>query len=174
MVGIKHILDLSLQASNTNVIILSAPHRHDLSNVSCVNREVEIFNKKLRNRLKCLRKVELIEVPNERDFYTKHGQHLNSRGKEIMANKVALTIENVVKRKVDPISIKWCDAEEIVRSTKIKPHRKDQVSMTLQLILHTMQRTAQKKMKEKEMMKKRKKEQRRNVGLLLQLAKNKN
>jgi len=113
MVGMKHILDLALHVSNTNVIILSAPHRHDLIKDSCVNREVEVFNRKLRNRLKCLRKVELIEVPNERDLYTKHGQHLNSSGKEVMANKIALTIESVVKRRVDPISIKWYDAEEI-------------------------------------------------------------
>jgi len=114
MIGMKHILDLALHASNTNVIILCAPHRHDLIKDSCVNREVEVFNRKLQNRLKCLRKVELIEVPNERNLYTKHGQHLNSSGKEVMANKIPLTIESVVKRKVDPISIKWYDAEEIV------------------------------------------------------------
>ena len=57
--------------------------------------------------------MELIEVPNERDLYKKHGQHLNSRGKEVMANKIALPIDSVVKRKVDPIRIKWYDAEEI-------------------------------------------------------------
>jgi len=113
MVGMKHIVDLALHASITNVIILNAPYRHDLIKDSCVNREVEVFNWKLRNRLKCLRKVELIEVPNERDLYTKHGQHLNSRGKEVMVNKIALPIDSVVKRKVNPISIKWYDAEEI-------------------------------------------------------------
>jgi hypothetical protein len=115
MVGMKHILDLSLQAYNTIVIILSVPHKHDLIKDSCVNREVEVFNRNLRNRLRCLRKVGLIEVPNERDLYTKHGQLLNSRGKEIMTNKIALTLENLVKRKVEPISIKWYDAVEIDR-----------------------------------------------------------
>jgi len=47
MVGMKHIVDLALHPSNTNVIILSAPYRHDLIKDSCVNREVEVFNWKL-------------------------------------------------------------------------------------------------------------------------------
>jgi len=80
---------------HTNVIQLSVPHRHDLINKSCVNREVKIFNNNLRNRLKHFNNVEMIEVTSERELYTKHGQHINSRGKETMANKIALSIENV-------------------------------------------------------------------------------
>jgi len=37
--------------------------------------------------------MELIEVANEREFYTKHGQHLNSRGKVSMASRIVQTIE---------------------------------------------------------------------------------
>jgi len=89
MVGVKHILDLLINLSNTNVILLSVPHRHDLISDSCVNREVDVFISSLRNRLKHLGKVKLVDVINERQFYTRHGQHLNSRGKESMANKTA-------------------------------------------------------------------------------------
>jgi hypothetical protein len=53
-----------------------------------VNREVEAFNSSLQNRLKCFGKVKLVDVINEREFYTRHGQHLNSRGKESMASKL--------------------------------------------------------------------------------------
>jgi len=89
VVGIKHILDLLIQSSHANVILLSVPHRYDLINDSCVNREMKVFNMSLKNRLKCFGKVELIEVVSEREFYTKHGQHLNSRGKVSMASRIA-------------------------------------------------------------------------------------
>jgi len=48
-------------------------------------------------------------VVSERELYTKHGQHLNSRGKVSMASRTARTIENMIKKKVDPISMKWCN-----------------------------------------------------------------
>jgi hypothetical protein len=38
-------------------------------------------------------KVEKIDVVSERNFCTKHGQHLNTGGKEIMSQKIATTIE---------------------------------------------------------------------------------
>jgi len=80
------------------------PLRYDVSNESCVNNEVKVFNNKLRRRLGRFKNVQLIEVPSERELYTKHGQHLNWRGKEIMANEIALFIEKLLKRKVDPIT----------------------------------------------------------------------
>jgi hypothetical protein len=40
----KHILDLLINSTHTNVILLSFPHRHDLIKDSCVNREVKVFN----------------------------------------------------------------------------------------------------------------------------------
>ena len=54
----------------------------------------------------------MIEVPSERELYTKHGQHLNWRGKETMANEIALSIEKVLKRKVDPINTEWQENNE--------------------------------------------------------------
>lgn len=103
------------------MIQLSVPHRHDLINESCVNREVKIFNNNLRNRLKRFNNVEMIEVTSERELYTKHGQHLNSRGKETMANKIALSIENVLKRKVDPINMKWQEDDGVDSQKQIEP-----------------------------------------------------
>jgi len=40
--------DIVIGASLTHVITINAPHRHDLSNESCVNEEVKIFNNKLQ------------------------------------------------------------------------------------------------------------------------------
>ena len=71
--GLKHFLGFVINANHTNVILVSAEHRHDLISASCVNNEVEVFNRKLRKKLERLRKVEMIEVVNERIFYTRHG-----------------------------------------------------------------------------------------------------
>jgi hypothetical protein len=53
----------------------------------------------------------MIEVISKRAFYTKHGQHLNTGSKEIMSKKIVATIECVLNRKVEPISMKWCNEE---------------------------------------------------------------
>ena len=107
LTGIKHILDLSIHASHTNVIQLSVPHRYDLSNESCVNREVWKFNNRLRIGLNCFNNITMIEAPDERELYTRHGLHLNLKGKETMASKIAAAIENVLQRNTKPISMSW-------------------------------------------------------------------
>ena len=88
----RHILEFVINANHTNVILMSAPHRYDLIRDSCVNNEVEVFNRKLCERLERFEKVEMIEVVSERNFYTKHGQNLNSGGKESMSKKTTTTI----------------------------------------------------------------------------------
>ena len=100
VLGVEHIRDVVISASHTNVIQVNAPHRHDLMNESCVNNEVKAFNSKLRRKLEHFKNVQLIEVPSDRDLYTNHGQHLNWRGKETMAIKIALSTETVLRRKV--------------------------------------------------------------------------
>jgi len=47
VVAIKHILDLLINSTHTNVILLRVPHRQDLINDSCVNTEVKVFSRSL-------------------------------------------------------------------------------------------------------------------------------
>jgi hypothetical protein len=42
----------------------------------------------------------MIDVDNDRTFYTTYGQHLNSKGKESMVNKIASTIKCMLANKV--------------------------------------------------------------------------
>jgi len=105
--GMRHLLEFVTNATHTNVIVMSAPHRHDLISNSCVNTEIEKFNRKLRVRLGRLGRVEMIDVVNDRNLYTRHGQHLNTEGKETMANKIASTIECMLNKQVEPITGKW-------------------------------------------------------------------
>jgi hypothetical protein len=48
-VALKNISNFVNVNYNTNIILLSAPHRHDLMEFSCVNNEVKAFNRKLKN-----------------------------------------------------------------------------------------------------------------------------
>jgi hypothetical protein len=105
--GMRHLLDFVTNATHTNVIVMSAPHRYDLIRNSCVNTEIEKFNRKLRLRLGRLGRVEMIDVVNDRNLYTRHGQHLNTEGKETVANKIASTIECMLNKQVEPITGKW-------------------------------------------------------------------
>jgi hypothetical protein len=106
-VGMRHILDFVINATHTNVIVMSAPHRHDLMSDSCVNKEIEKFNRKLCLRLERLGRVEIIDVVNDRNLYSRHRQHLNTEGKETMAKKIASTLECMLNKQVKPVTGKW-------------------------------------------------------------------
>ena len=105
--GMKHLLDLVINATHTNIILMSAPHRFDLIETSCVNLEIKNFNSKLRSKLKNIGKVKLIEVDKDRTLFTGHGQHLNARGKENMAKKIASMIKRMLAKETKPIRVKW-------------------------------------------------------------------
>jgi hypothetical protein len=47
-------------------------------------------------------------VDTDRDLYTRHGLHLNAKGKEQTAQKVALMIKDFLSvRKVKPTALEW-------------------------------------------------------------------
>jgi hypothetical protein len=74
---------------------------------SCVSKEIEKFNRKLRLRLERLGSVEMIDVGNDRNLYIRHRQHLNTEGKENMAKKIVSAIERVLNTQVEPVAGKW-------------------------------------------------------------------
>jgi hypothetical protein len=84
---------------------------------------VKVFNHRLRRQLERFKYVQIIEVTNKRELYTKHGQHLNSRGKETMANGIVSSIEKVFKRKVDPINMEGLENKETDCQKHIEPTR---------------------------------------------------
>jgi len=104
LIGLKHIREFLINNNHTNVILMTAPHRHDLTTDSCINKEVEEFNKKLHKKVERLEKVEIIDAINERNFYTRHGQHMNLTGKDNISKKIAATIEHLIDSEKEPIS----------------------------------------------------------------------
>ena len=93
----------------TNSIVITVPHRFDLDYNSCVNTEVKMYNRRLINVTKYLNKVTLVNAVTERRYYTRHGLHLNVRGKEIMAKKLITVIQERIgmQTKNDIIPMPW-------------------------------------------------------------------
>jgi hypothetical protein len=102
--ALKEIKNFVQTHSRNNVIVISAPHRYDLSQTSCVNQEVKVFNQKLCKYLRAYNNSLIVEVDPNRNYYTCHGLHLNRKGKELIARKTALAIQSKLNiQKCDPI-----------------------------------------------------------------------
>jgi lysophospholipase L1-like esterase len=101
--------------TNTNIIVLSIPHRHDLAKGSKPNLEIQAFNAKLAKIKKALQHAAFFEMDFHRKHFTKHGFHLNNIGKEELAKLLALHIDKRTNNSLAPItSLKW--KEEIGRA----------------------------------------------------------
>jgi hypothetical protein len=94
----------------TNIIILDIPQRHDLSSFSCVNSEIEEFNRKLKKIVTLYNHVSLLETNLKRECFTKHGLHWNSLGKTLVVKLISLQINKLVgKGLLNLISLTWLD-----------------------------------------------------------------
>ena len=103
--GLRSLLDFAQRTSNTNVLMLGAPHRYDLPHFSCVNTEVKLFNNKLQNHMSTFKHVNILNIPTERSQHTTHGLHLNKKGKNLIVNNLVKEIKNLhtVHRTASPI-----------------------------------------------------------------------
>ena len=106
--GLRHIRNFVENMKHTNVIVKSVPYRHDLAPNSCVNLEVEVYNRKLKKHLKVFDNTCVLKVDTDRDLFTRHGLHMNLKGKEHVAYKIINTIKVMVNRKKSvPIKMKY-------------------------------------------------------------------
>lgn len=98
---------------HTKVIIITAPHRHDLEANSCVNKEVKTFNRKLKKYVKAYKHVHVIDVDTNRGMYTTHGLHLNQKGKEHITIKVVEVIKDILTRKQENFfQLEWKNSQQ--------------------------------------------------------------
>ena len=108
--GLKNLKVLAESRINTNIVIVSAPKRHDLQDSSCVNKEVIVFNRKLKKVMKPYNHVKIIDVDVDRQHFTRHGLHLNGRGKEEMGKKIGEVLRDVIRQNrniTDKIVLPW-------------------------------------------------------------------
>jgi capsular polysaccharide biosynthesis protein len=107
--GLRHVLNFVRNNTHTNIILMSVPHRHHLVSWSCVNNEVDVFNRKLEKIMKCHEHVTVVRNDLNRDVFTRHGLHLSNAGKEMIAQHVAAICTKIFEKNVIPISMHWKD-----------------------------------------------------------------
>ena len=72
-----------------------------------VNDEVKVYNRELKKYLKVFDNTCVLEVDSNRDLFTRHGLHMNQKGKEHMAKKIVMAIQVMLnEKKSDPIMMK--------------------------------------------------------------------
>jgi len=72
---------------------MKSPHRHDLIRSSCVNNEVLKFNRQGEKKIKVYNYVKMLEADFDGKYFTKHGQHMNLSGKELISMKLTTVIK---------------------------------------------------------------------------------
>ena len=117
--GLRHVTHFVQNKRNTNVVIMDAPHRFDLEESSCVNKEVKVFNRKLNKVMKRYNHIKVIDTSAKRDHYTQHGLHMNKTGKEWITRKAADIINKLfANSKPAHIPLEWkgIDQEDPVKN----------------------------------------------------------
>jgi hypothetical protein len=70
--------------------------------------EIKKFNRKLCKYMKPNVHATTLEIDQDREYFTKHGQHLNGQGKENICRQLATIIGEICQRPdVTPISLGW-------------------------------------------------------------------
>jgi hypothetical protein len=102
--GLKHIVNFVQTNRHTNIILVRVS-----PDWPCVNYEVETFNRKLMELVKPFKNDKVVKADLEREFYTNHGQHMKSMGKEKVAVQTAQAVTIILQ---EPISLYWKTDQE--------------------------------------------------------------
>jgi len=94
-IGLRHISQFAKCTANTNVIVMSASTHYDLHPSSCVNKEVESFNRKLQKLMKIHNHIRVCSMSTNRDHFTIHGLHINTQGKNWITHTWASLIKTL-------------------------------------------------------------------------------
>jgi len=81
IIGLKHLGKFVNSRQNINIMIVTVPHRRDLQE-TCVNKEIEVFSRKLHKMIKTVDSVKITQANLGRNDFTLHGLHLNSSGEK--------------------------------------------------------------------------------------------
>jgi hypothetical protein len=106
--GLKSLEKFVNLRNNTKILILTIPPRHDLIHDSCVNKEIDSFNRKLHKIMKNKEMVTILDCDITREGFTRHGQHLNSSGKSKLAKLIVQYLTKASARNnTVPIPMNW-------------------------------------------------------------------
>ncbi|PNF32780.1 hypothetical protein B7P43_G04509 [Cryptotermes secundus] len=109
-----HISQFVKQNTQTNIVLLTIPHRYDQTVKSYINEEIMKFNRKLWKYMKLNKHVTILEIPQDRDYFTRHGLHLNGKGKEIICTQLSAIIGKLFQHiEFSPITLGWENNQDI-------------------------------------------------------------
>jgi hypothetical protein len=104
----RSLIKVCEEHKDVNVILIQTPHRHDLLLTSCINNEVIKFNRQIKKVMKLFANVRSLEIDLQRFHFTRHGQHLNNKCKELVAIGLAKTIyQHLSKAENKTIQMLW-------------------------------------------------------------------
>ena len=106
-VGLKSLTKLVEANSNTNIILLCVPYRHDIPDWSCVNIATATFNRKLKKLMKPHKHVTVLGTDLDRKVFTRQGRHMNNLGKERIALDLANEASKILLKQGKVISLEW-------------------------------------------------------------------
>ena len=95
--GITCIQGFVKSISHTNFTHMDVPDKYDLEQISCVNKGVDKYNWRLQNHIKVFEHTEVLKANLNRRGFTKRGEHVNAKGKELMAKRIAAAIKHTLK-----------------------------------------------------------------------------
>jgi hypothetical protein len=94
--------------SQTNIVMMGVAHRFDLPDTLCVNKEVDSFNSKLTKIVKPFKLATLLKFEQKREHFTRHGVHLNAKGKASAAKLIVNWVNSIfIHKREKPISLGW-------------------------------------------------------------------
>jgi RNase H-fold protein (predicted Holliday junction resolvase) len=124
-VAINQLSKFVEEKKNVNLVLMKAPHRHDLMPSSCVNNEVLKFNRQMEKKMKTYHNVKLFDTELDRKYFATHGQHLNASSKELISNKLSIVIKDLfAKKQPTQICMPWKERSQV---TDLNPNNPDEL-----------------------------------------------
>ena len=106
--GLRNIAHFLNNKSHTNNVLMGVPHRFDLPDTSCVNKEVESFNNKLTKIVRPFKLATILKVEQKKEHFARHGKHLNALGKSLAAKLIINWVNSIfIQKKEKPRSLGW-------------------------------------------------------------------
>jgi hypothetical protein len=104
-----------------NMILINSLPRHDLMPTSCVNKEVNKFNRQLQKIVTLHGNVKPLNVEVQREHFTRHGQHLNNKGKELVTLELSKLVKQCLKKEtLAPLQMQWKEEKSDIQIKLLK------------------------------------------------------
>jgi hypothetical protein len=119
--------------------------RYDIGTRSYINELITSYNKKLHKVTKSFTHVQLVKITTNREDFTKHGFHLNNKGKEKMSNELLKILPTLQKRqKVAPIYLPWKSESTEIGALSARIARSDEVLNVSMNVEYSIEKSTQK------------------------------